>query len=98
MGLGHEAHAFGHAGLGREPGDVLAAEAHPAPAQPDQAQDGLHRGGFAGPVGANDHRDLALLHGDGAVMQDVGLAVAAGHALADQKGISHGPLRADPCF
>jgi hypothetical protein len=44
----------------------------------------LHGGRLAGAVGADDHGDLALVDADGAIGDDVGAAIAAGHALADQ--------------
>ncbi len=66
--------------------DVLALDAHMARAQFQHPEDRLHRGGFARPVGADDDRDLALVHGKRAAMQDVGGPVAAGHRVADEEG------------
>ena len=62
-----------------------------ARAQRQHAEDRLHRGRLAGAVRADDDRDLALVDGDGAAVQDVGAAVAAGHRVADQEAHTRRP-------
>ena len=90
LGLGDKAHALAHAGLRRELGDVLAIQHHTATAQVQHAESRFHGGGFARAIRADDHGNLALVHGNGAVVQDVDGAVAPGHILADEEGFSHG--------
>src|SRR5690606_40307520 len=90
VGLRHEAHPLRHAVLRAELGDVLAVEPDMAAAEPEHAEDGLHRGGLAGAVRTDDHGDLALFHRQRAVVQDVGRAVAAGHALGREEGAAGG--------
>ena len=79
--LRHVADAAVHDAVGRPAGDVLAVEHDVATADGEQAEHGLHRGGLAGAVGADDDDDLALAHGDRHPVQDVGVAVAAAHVL-----------------
>ena len=56
----------------------------------EHAENGLHRSGFAGAIGADDHGNLTGVHRDGAVVQNIGApAIAAGHRLADQEGFGH---------
>ena len=72
--------------------NVLAVEADLAVTEPEHAEDRLHGGGLAGAVRSDDDGDLTLVDGDGALVQDVGAAVAAGHRLADQVAHANGPV------
>lgn len=93
--LRHETHAGLDPVLRVQRRDVLAVQANAALAQVQHPEDGLHGRRFAGPVRADDDRDLALFDGNGAIMQDVGAtAIAARHAVPDQEGVA-GPARAD---
>ena len=74
--LGDEGHALGNPVLRREMRDVVAADPDGTFAEVQHSEDGFHCGGFARAVGADDDGDFAFVHGDGAVVQDVG-AVAA---------------------
>ena len=90
LGLRHKGHAFGDAGLWGQAGDILAINPHRPGFQVQHAEHRFHRGGFSRTIGADDDRDLTLFHGHGAGVQDAGArAIAAGHHLADQKGVSH---------
>ena len=84
----HETHALGDTGLGRQLGDILAIQMHRALVDVQHAENRLHGGGFAGAVGADNDRNFALFHANGAVMQDIGATVSARHVIAAQ--ITHG--------
>ena len=66
-------------------GDVLAVQLNLAFAQVEHAEDRLHGGRLAGAVGPDDDGDLALLHRDITFLDDVGAAIAAGHAGCRQE-------------
>ena len=87
--LRHKGHALGHPGLRGQGGDILTHQPHMARPDAQHPEHRLHRGGFARPVRADDDGDLAGVHGNGAAMQDIRPAIAAGHAFADQEGSGH---------
>ena len=95
--LGHKSHALGNARLRGQAGDVLTAQANLPAAQFQHPEDSFHGGRLAGPVRADDDGDLAFLDRNGAGMQDIDLAIAAGHGVADEKGLRHGNPLPWPC-
>ena len=70
---------------GGRAGNVPAPEGDAAGPDADQADDGLHKGGLAAAVGADDGDDLALVHVDGHAVEYLGLPVAGHHAVGFKK-------------
>ena len=79
--LGHIGHPLADQFVGLATADILAPEPDLSLAQPDQAEDRLHCCRFAGAVRADDGDDLAGRHRQVDAFEDVGAAVAAGHAF-----------------
>jgi len=69
---------------GGEPLHRLAVEQDPPAARDDEARDGPHGGGLAGPVGADERHHLAGLHPQRGADQHLGEAVSRVEILDDE--------------
>ena len=81
---GHQGQAHLGDGLGRFARDGPAAELDRAAADPDQARGPLEQGRLAGPVGAEQGHDLALVHVEVDAEEDLHRAVGDLDLLAGQ--------------
>src|SRR5207237_9990976 len=88
--LRHIGEAAAQDEVGPHAGDLLAVEDHTALARAEEADDRLERRRLAGAVGPDNADNLARVHLERDILQDVHLAVAGGEPVRDeQRGLRH---------